>query len=395
MREALSAEDELCLCLVRRDLAPGVRRRALALLEAPLRWNLLLQRGREHQVLPLVYRTLRILEFPGVPPEPRAELTTAFRVNALRNEFLARELGRVLGLLAEEGLRVVPLKGIALAKSLYGDVAYRVCSDLDILVPAGEAPRARRLLLESGYTSPFSEEFFLKHQFHTNAECPLEPQEDFPPYLLELHWSVLQHSAQDEAAMQDLWSRAQPMEFLGGRAFALAPEWLFLHLVSHAAFHNWQVLKWLVDLHELCLTADMDWQQVREKAERFDLDLALGPTLEACSRLFDTPIPAPLSPRPLPAGVRLFPYSLDPHDLSMTPLLYARLLKRPSEKLQWLAEQLFIPRLADRWFFGLPPSLSFLYFFLRPLRLTVKWSWFFLRTGLHRLRQRIFSSSSR
>jgi hypothetical protein len=176
MREALAAEDDLCLCLSRGQLSPEVRNRAQALLGTPLRWDRLLQRAYEHQVYPLVHRSLRILEFYGVPPGARAKRTAAFRANTLRNAFLRRELVRVLRLLGAAGVPVIPLKGVTLAESLFGDTAYRVCSDIDIFVPAGETLRARRLLLAEGHTSPFSEEFFLNHQFHTSADCSLLPK---------------------------------------------------------------------------------------------------------------------------------------------------------------------------------------------------------------------------
>src|SRR5690349_3866066 len=110
MHAELAPEDELCLLLARGRLSSEVESRASELLAIPLRWNLLLQRAANHQVLPLLYRNLRALGFPGVPEAVRVELTTAFRVNALRNTFLVRELARVLKVLREAGVPVIPLK---------------------------------------------------------------------------------------------------------------------------------------------------------------------------------------------------------------------------------------------------------------------------------------------
>jgi len=382
-------EDELCLLLSRGQLSPGVQRRALELLSKPLQWKLLLERTTDHQVLPLIYHSLRILEFHRVPPEVRAQVKTAFRTNAVRNEFLVRELGRVLELLEKARIPVIPLKGVILAELLYGDPALHVCWDLDLLVPRGEVLRTRRLILAHGYTSPFPEEFFVRHQFHTSADCPLLPQIERAvlPYLLELHWTLLQHSSQDEEAMQDLWSLARPKEFFGVQAYSLTPEWEFLYLAVHAAYHKWQTLKWLADIHELCVTTSIDWPQVREKAARFELDSVVGPTLTACSSLFGTPKPPDFPTVPLPPRVRLFPDSLSYSEAWKAPLFYPRLLKRPSEKLHWFLEILFIARLADRRLFRLPSTLSFLYYALRPLRLSCKWTWLFAQAACRRLRQ--------
>ena len=282
---------------------------------------------------------------------------------------------------------VVPLKGVTLAESLYGDSAFRVCFDIDILVPPSEALRARRLVLAHGYTSPFTEQFFANHQLRTGAECPLSPVNQGFSYLLEVHWTLMQHSRRDDQAMQDLWSQARPKDFFGVRAYGLTPEWEFLYLAWHAAYHKWHTLKWLVDIHELCVSAPVDWQQVREKAKRFELDSVVGPTLTACSSLFGTPVPANFPSRALPAGVHLFPTSLAPSEVWKAPLFYPWLLKRPSERLRCLAEMLFVPGLADYRFVQLPPSLTFLYYFLRPLRLACKWSWLFLSAVFRRLRQ--------
>jgi hypothetical protein len=385
MLAGLLAEDELCLLLARGQLPPGVRARALELLAGPIRWDVLLQRAGEHHVTLLLYRSLLELEFPCVPDGVRATLSAAFRTNALRNMFLAGELTRVLRLLGEAGIRVLPLKGVALAKSLYGDPAFRVCSDLDILVPAGDALTARRVLLAHGYTSPFSDDFFVNHQFHTSADCPLFPQNQTVPYLLELHWTLLPHSSRDADATQDLWLQARPADCFKVQAYSLTPEWEFLYLASHVASHKWQTLRWIADIHDLCASAPIDWIKVWEMAERFDLDWIVGSTLAVCASLYGTPMPANFSSATLPAGVRLFPHSLDPSEAWKAPLFHSKLLQRPSDKLRWFVEMFFVARVADRRFLDLPSSLSFLYYVLRPLRLICKWSWLFLAAGPRRI----------
>lgn len=306
----LAPEDELCLLLARGQFPPGVRVRALKLLADPPRWDALMQRAEEHQVLPLVYRSLRSMEFQGVPDEVQTHLKADFRINAARNMLFATELSRVLQFLGEAGIRVIPLKGVALAELLYGDPALRVCYDIDILVPASDALRARRLLLAQGYTSPFTEDFFVNHQLRASADCPLATQRGDLAYFLELHWTLLQHSSMDAEATANLWSEACPHEFLGTAAYNLTPEWQFLYLASHAAYHRWQVLKWVADIHDLCASTSIDWNTVQQKAERFDLDLVVGSTLAVCSALYGTPTPADFPAIALPAGVQLFPHSL-------------------------------------------------------------------------------------
>src|SRR5713226_5292851 len=111
MAGAMSREDQLCLLLARGQLTPEGRSRILELLATPLQWPLILERAYSHQVYPLLYRNLRDLGFPGVPETVQAELKGLYLANALRNQLLAQELARLLSLLGEAGVRVVPLKG--------------------------------------------------------------------------------------------------------------------------------------------------------------------------------------------------------------------------------------------------------------------------------------------
>src|SRR5215471_5024376 len=173
MAEDMAAEDELCLLLARRQLAPEGEQRARELLTRPLRWDSILERIRTHDVLPLVCHHLRALGLPGVPAAVASELNEAFRINQLRGALLADELARLLRLLETAGVPVVPLKGPTLAEALYGDAALRISFDIDLLVPRQDALQVRRLLVIEGYVSLLPEQFFVKYQLRTLTACSL------------------------------------------------------------------------------------------------------------------------------------------------------------------------------------------------------------------------------
>ena len=69
------------------------------------------------------------------PPPSAAELARIFGLNAMRTEAFGKETAKILRLLGDAGIPAIPLKGIALAASLYHDPALRTCADIDILVP--------------------------------------------------------------------------------------------------------------------------------------------------------------------------------------------------------------------------------------------------------------------
>ena len=310
----MTPEDQLCLLLARGHLTPDLRPRILEFLASALQWPLVLERAYTHQVYPLVYRNLRELGFPSVPDAVQAELKGAFVANAFRNQLLAEELARLLGLLGKAGIPVIPLKGVTLAQSLYGDAALRICFDIDILVPPNTVPEALDLIRASGYRDDFREPFFRDLVMRYGRHYDVVREDRVFSYLLELHWNLVHNSSRNDEAIKDVWAEARPKTFFGAPAFCLSPEWEFLYLSIHAADHAWRNLKWLTDIHQVASSASVDWQMVMKKAEHLELDLVVRQTLTACSLLLGTPMPEGYSPTALPAKVRLFPAAPFPAD---------------------------------------------------------------------------------
>jgi hypothetical protein len=379
MQSALAPEDQLILLLARGNLLPRVQEGALALLAAPLRWDLIVERVKAQEVYPLFYRNLGTLGFPGVPQQARAQLHNLSRINALRNTLLTEELVRALILLAEAGIPTIPLKGMALAESLYGDTAMRACVDIDILVPRRSVPRAFHLLLAAGYKSEFTSGFFADLLLRHNIEYALVREDRGFRYMLELHWDVLWGGQLDEGVAEGLWAEAQPTTVFGARAYALSSEWQILFLAAHIARHQWQGLKWLVDIHEICSSREVNWEKVLNKAKRLGWEELLRLTFQACHALFDTPVPANLSRGVLPRWLKIFPSSASVSWKGA--FLATRLLRSPSAKLRYAARVFLVPTLAEHRLVRFPSLFAFLYYPLRLLRLGSKWSWSLIRYG--------------
>jgi hypothetical protein len=379
----MSPEDELCLLLARGQLSPEARERTLSLLACPLQWPLLFQRARIFEVFPLLYAGLRALDFPGVPDSVRSEWTTIFRFNAIRNELLAIELARILRLLADAGVPVIPLKGIGLAESLYGDAALRACSDLDILIPTKNVVEAFHLLLSSGYEPEFTQPRLLDLVVRYGKHCILTRQDCMRAYALELHSSLLWGAQLERELLEEIWSGAARKSFYGVPTFALSAEWEFLYLAVHAAQHGWLSLRWYVDLDRLCCRGMIDWKKVNEKAKWLGWEEAVRSSLAACAALFDTPIDPAFGSTPPPRRSRV-PH---PSDLQVPSenLFLLRLLKTPARKLRYLAIRLLVPTPAECKLLPVPASLFFLYYALRPLRVACNTARWFVQAGIKSL----------
>jgi Uncharacterised nucleotidyltransferase len=240
-------------------------------------------RDSTHQSRDGCVTNLRQLGFSTVPDVVQNELKGAYPANALRNQLLAEELARLLHLLNDAGIPVFPLKGAPLAQSVYGDPAARVCSDIDIIVPPMRLHRAIEVILSAGYPDTFRDPFFRKLALRHGRHYQF--QRDHPAStLVELHWRLVQYSSRNDSAVTDLWAEARPTHSCGAPDHAFSPEWEFLYLAIHAADHRWH-LKWLVDLHQICLCRRPDWRRLTDKTDQFELDLVaprLWPLVPSC-----------------------------------------------------------------------------------------------------------------
>ncbi len=352
----MGPEDELCLLLARGPLTSEARARALELLATPLRWPVIMERARSHQVYPLVYRSLSDLGFSGVPEAVQSGLRNLYLANALRNQLLAEELARVLSLLGDAGIPVIPLKGVPLALSLFGDPAARVCGDIDILVPPADIVRAIDLILASGYRAEINHPYFSKLALRHGRHFSVVREGRGISFVLEVHWILVQHSSKNAEAIRNLWAETRPQTCFEVAARSLSPEWEFLYLCMHAADHDWQVLKWLADIHQIVLSGTVNWQQAMEEAERLELDPVIRQTLAVSSLLLGTPLPADCSPACLPERLRIFPRAPLPEDSPEATLAFRhlRVLTRPLDKLGYFATLIFAPKLADLEFVRFP-----------------------------------------
>jgi len=377
----MTQEDQLCLLLARGQLSPDVRQRILELLSGPVQWPVLVKRAYKYDIAPVLYRNLEALDFPGVPDPIRTELANFLAVNAIRNDLLAKELARLLQLLSDAKIPVIPLKSTVLAEALYEDPALRVCADIDLLVPTRNIIDAHNLIVASGYTSQIILPFFLDLLARYGKDCEMMREDQLCTYPLELHCGLVWGGSLERELLKDIWGDAIRKSFYGVPAFALSPDWEFLYLATHAARHGGYSLKWFVDLDRFCSRGPLDWARIQQKAELLGWEVAVRDSLSVCVQLFDTPIDITFEPALEPATLHRWPRTLDSarQEAPGGVFFSLRLLKTPGQRLRYLFIRFLVPTPADGRFIALPASLVFLYYVLRPLRVAAKATWWFVQ----------------
>ncbi len=380
---SIDCESELLLICAR--YRPDVSRNRLEelLLDGP-DWEYLLKAATRHGLLPLLYRTLMEAQHQ-VPPAVLSDLRRSYLFNSQRNHILTNELLRLLEKLETKGILAIPFKGPVLAQELYGDVALRMFTDLDVLVGRGDVLRAKEILISEGYRldhtlTEAQERVFLRslHHYHfCNREIHLE-----------VHWQVSPGIYCFPLTTKDLFTRATRKVILGKEVQTFSPEDLLLILCEHGARHYWRRLAWICDLGRLMESKKIDWRKIASRSKRMGCYCLLLLGLFLANGLLCTPFPPEISfsveEEKKMAGLveetvqRLFIRNPETKPKSHPPdieeeLFYLRTKERLRDKAGYYVRRAITPTTDDLASLPLPEHLAPLYHVLRPVRLMNKY----------------------
>jgi hypothetical protein len=162
-----------------------------------------------------------------------------------RHERMLRQLEFVLGLLADEGIPAISLKGPLLAQRYYTPAFLRKPPmDLDVAVTGLDLERASNALVKAGYKqdAPISEAKAWSH--HVTLSHPSRPR-------VELHFR-LSHQALG-IPVDQFFERTLSCRLPNGReAQVLGPADQILHLALHLAHSRFGTLFNLYELRRVC-----------------------------------------------------------------------------------------------------------------------------------------------
>ncbi|HKR00524.1 MAG TPA: nucleotidyltransferase family protein [Pyrinomonadaceae bacterium] len=388
-REAPSEAEVLLYCV---SPLPEEERDHLqeTLLDSKVDWDGLLRLALRHKVMPLLYRRLASLS-PDLVPAPFMErLRDYFYLNAARNHSLTEELREVLRLFERNGIECIPYKGPALAIHLYGDVAYRQFSDLDIFIRLGDAKRASALLRERGYSREHEltkeqEADFLK------TECQMMFVRERERIYLELHWGFVPTYFPLRLDSKSVWERLEPVSIGDAWRKSFSPEDLLLILCVNAGKDFWKELGQLCDVAGLIRAhPDLDWERIRREAARAKASRMLDVSLLLARDLLGANVPEKVANdmearkgvSELASEVErtLFPGTGGRGNVSQY-LAPARALDGLRDRARFHLRLALTPTFEDWTFIELPRPLRFLYYLTRPVRLARKYA---LRRKIHK-----------
>jgi hypothetical protein len=349
--------------------------RVKALLQGEFDWTYLTRTALDHRVMPLLYRNLQTLGGDIVPQSILKQLQSHYYANAARNLLLAEELLKILHLFEGHKIRAIPYKGPVLAASIYGNLALREFGDLDILVHERDYQSARRLLIRRGFRPRIEHEW--EEEFRDGSGR----------FAVDLHRRIASRDFPSPLNFDYLSKRLRPVDLAGTTAATLCPEDTLLMLGMQVTKDGNLQLSKICDIAELLrVHQQLNWAQVLKETKRWGGQRMLFYGVRLTSDLLGTALPQQL------ASEMSLHSSLDGLVAHARRQLFHRddsvREQRPADCLRWVLQErlrdklwpyyryvhgVIVPCELDRRLLRLPGRLSFLYYFIRPVRLVRKY----------------------
>lgn len=370
------AELDLILACCANDPYGNQSSRIQQILAHGVDWGRLVQLADHHGVTPLLFRRLSAEADPR-QPGGLDTLCQQDKANAHRALWLTLELLNIHRHLQARGLEVLPYKGPVLAESLYGSVALRQFSDLDMLVRSDDLPGIKAALAELGYEpglrlAQAAERDYLKSGYEYTFDGARGRN------LLEIKWQVLPRFYSVGFDVNQFFDRASTVKIEGRSLRTLCDQDLMLVLCVHAAKHAWKQISWLCDIVQLAQSRALEWIALWAEAERLGIGRIVAVTFLLAQKLLGAELPKGIRPdgKAEIVAQRIVRLIVSEEEFDPESLAYFRLMmelrERRRDRVAFWWRLLVTPGAGEWSAVRLPRMLFPLYRVVRVWRLTGK-----------------------
>lgn len=372
---------EIILCCASTNIEASQIEKLKKLVRRTVDWRTVLDIAIEHGLVNFLYQNLKNTCKELIPKDILSELQAYYFQNSTRNLALSASLIKLLNLLKENNIVVLPFKGPVQAELLYNDLGLRSFSDLDILMKKEDAVKARDLLIT--------------HGFKTDVEIP---DQQIKTYLkkenffqlanksetinIDLHWEITGRYSMKPIYYEDLEDRFEQIEISGKNITTLSIEDTLIHLCIHGTSHCWKKLELICSVAEIIKSKKVAaWDIVIQRASLLKCKRMVYLGLILAEQLFETSLPNNLKNKiNNDGGIQKLSKKVIEKIMNKTPSYTESLNWRFSpihfsvrdsvlDQVSYAFRLFFHPTIREWDKYPLPDSLLFLYYFLRPYRL--------------------------
>lgn len=259
-------EDRLIRYCARLDIGNNLAGKIKAILSPELNWDYFFKRARSEGILSLVYKTLSEIDCAKsvIPEGIRERLHSSYYTIAARNTLLYKKLDNILDSFNQDNIEVILLKGMALAQTVYPDIALRPMYDIDILIHEKDLPLIEEKLKKLGYMNSSS----YPEDFHKDN------------MMVDVHWELMNitrvksRSKSYRINMNEIWQNSRVIEIAGRKVRILSAEHNLMELCLHLTLHHdLSGLIWFVDIAQLIehCKNEIDWDRFVADSRRYKI----------------------------------------------------------------------------------------------------------------------------
>ncbi len=350
-------------------------------------WPRFIFLASKNRVLPQIYKNFSAL---GVVPAAVLQLLrqNCFEQNR-RQLVLEAGLCSVFDLFEKEGIAVMPFKGALLSHLLYQNANLREYYDIDLLVTPEQVLQAKQVLENAGFIEWQHDQSAAQKKATMRAENHFQMASPCRSYLVELHWDFFPWNLAVDAFQKDLrgfWERSVRIEWKSRSILSPHPEDYFLILCIHGSKHLWERLGWISDIAQfLEIYPQMNLNKLRSRAKAQGIErmlllgLHLAEKLQGKSQERGQVSKANLSPflaLRQHAIQRMFSLSDEKPRAIESGIFHLRMRERVCDRIHYIVRNtvIVLTPTAEEWKrVPLPDALFFLYYLIRPIRLTWKY----------------------
>jgi hypothetical protein len=344
-----------------------------------------------HMVCELAYRGIK--HFPGILSEQcMTLLKRKVMGRQVRKGIVLREWQKVTSCLETAGIPLLSIKGPALSLQLFGDPSERDFGDLDFIVDVKnrDMEELTTILQTIGYTDHNSFLTYEQRQFLNRKSIHRIFENRNTGMNIEIHSKELESLRNLlNLNVNTLFLQSEPVTWNSFEYLTPCKEDHTLIVIAHGAKHAWYSLRWILDAAAIFQNHwNINWRHIDSKIKQFGLERIVLSTVTLIHRFCGIEIDENPMINNTPSTFRVRKLSsyayrqLKREHISKTEKW--GLLRLLSKYTLFLKKEVFykinvlraytVPNDKDLSVVRLPYSLSFLYYFMRPFLLILRWT---------------------
>ncbi|MDO9558557.1 MAG: nucleotidyltransferase family protein [Syntrophales bacterium] len=252
-------------------------------IRAGMDWPSVGERAFNEGIAPLLYYHCRHMDLlASIPDETKKFLARIYAETSLINMHLMKELEKLEKELEKRDLRVIVLKGAALLKTVYRDVALRPMEDIDLMVRQEHLNEVKNILEQMD---------FVQNRLYPGSFGKGILSIDIHSDFLSSD-RIRSRQAILDIRSEDAWSSSIPING-SSSLYRLSLNVNLIALSFHLLKHRYDRLIWFVDIAETIKAYQSlsDWEDLIAHARRVRADRLLLYTLILTKRLLGGNIP--------------------------------------------------------------------------------------------------------